>query len=160
MDQQYYRHILSHFATGVTVVATRDPLGIYAMTVNSLTSLSLTPPLVMMAVDLKAHTRNGLHASQRFTVSILGESHSALSTQFAQKMQPPDPFGGLPTFLTPSGIPVLSDALAYLDCRIETFYPGGDHEIVVGAVEDLGVLQPGNPLVFFQSQYHRIETNL
>ncbi len=158
MDQHHFRHVMSHFATGVTIVATKDDHGVYAMTVNSLTSLSLTPPLVLIAVDLKAHTRQGLHNSQRFTVSVLAESHPALSTQFAQKAQPPDPFNGLATFQTPEGIPVLSDALAYLDCRIQAFYPGGDHEIVVAEVENLGVLHDDNPLIFYKSQYHRIDS--
>ncbi len=159
MDQHHFRHVIGHFATGVTVVTTKDDHGMYAMTVNSLTSLSLAPPLVMIAVDLKAHTRVGLHNSQRFAVSILTENHSALSARFAQKDQPQDPFVGLPTILTAQGIPVLAEALAYLDCRIQAFYPGGDHEIVVAEVEYLQVLHADNPLIFYNSQYHRLGTS-
>ncbi len=127
------------------------------MTANSLTSLSLDPPLVLVAVDLKAHTLQGLKASGRFAVSILDETQKDLSRRYADSHQPPDPFVGVPIIQSMHGMPVLAEALAYLDCRIEAFYPGGDHQIVVGRVEDLQVLnQEKAPLIFFRSRYHRL----
>lgn len=157
MDQDIFRTVISRFATGVTVITTRDTEKWYAMTANSLTSVSLVPPLVLVAVDLKAHTLAGLKSSGQFAVSILSEEHRAISRRYASPHQPPDPFAQLPIFYAPSGLPVLTEALAYLDCQIEAFYPGGDHQIVVARVADLQVLAPDkHPLIFYSSQYHRL----
>lgn len=157
MDQDIFRAAMSRFATGVTVITTRDTHQWYAMTANSLTSVSLVPPLVLVAVDLKAHTLVGLKSSGKFAVSILSEDHRDISQRYANPHQPRDPFLHLPIFYAPSGMPVLSEALAYLDCEIEAFYPGGDHQIVVAKVVDLQVLAPKKPpLIFFASHYHRL----
>ncbi len=157
MDHDIFRAVMSRFATGVTVITTRDTQKWYAMTANSLTSVSLAPPLVLVVVDLKAHTLGGLKSSGQFAVSILSEDHGEISQRYANPHQPPDPFAHLPIFYAPSGLPVLREALAYLDCQIEAFHPGGDHQIIVARVVDLQVLDPNkHPLIFYSSHYHRL----
>lgn len=156
MDHRQFRHTLGQFATGVVVIMTRGPEGPHGMTANSLTSVSLDPPQVLFCVNTAARTRTLVREVPRFTVSILSERQEALSRLFADPHPASDPLIGVPHSPGIDGIPILNEALAFLDCRVTAIHPAGDHDIVVGTVEDLGILHPGLPLLYFAGRYRRL----
>ena len=153
-DDRRFREVLGNFATGVTIITAMDdgePVGIAA---NAFTSLSLDPPLVLFCVAHASSTWPRIERAGVFAVNILGEHHESLSQLFATKGA--DRFSATPWRTGVSGAPVLDEAIAYVDCRLEAQYPGGDHTIVVGRVVDLDVRDGGRPLLFFQGGYTRI----
>ena len=150
-----FRHVLSHFATGVTVVTTWDadgrPTG---LTASAFTSVSLEPPLILVCVDHNAQSYPALRASGRFAVNIMAAEHEAVSRRFASTST--DKFDGLTYRPGALGLPLLPEALAHLECRTVHAYPGGDHTIFVGEVE-AAQAREGAPLVYFGGLYTRLD---
>lgn len=151
-DTKAFRQALGAFPTGVAVVTTtRDgepPIGI---TVNSFTSVSLDPPLVLWCIDARSERFPIFTAAPGFTISILGTAHEEVSSQLARPgAHRLDRFPLLPTELGP---PALADALAVFECRREAVHAGGDHAILVGRVLRFARREAGAPLVFFQGRY-------
>jgi flavin reductase (DIM6/NTAB) family NADH-FMN oxidoreductase RutF len=152
VNKTQFRTALSRFASGVTVVTTRDadarPLGI---TVSAFSSLSLEPPLVLICIDSKAYAHNAFNESGVFVVNILGAEQEDLSRLFASRE--PDKFQGLGFTEGINGVPVLSAALANIECRLKHAYEGGDHTIFVGEVENITVREDGHPLLYYRGGY-------
>jgi 3-hydroxy-9,10-secoandrosta-1,3,5(10)-triene-9,17-dione monooxygenase reductase component len=148
-----FRHILGHFATGVTVITTCDADGVpRGFTANAFTSLSLDPPLVVVCVDKRSHTYPALQASRAaFAVNILSRDQEELSRLFASKEQ--DKFSGLSFSLGPLGQPILHEVLAFLECRVIERFPGGDHTILVAEVHHLGTVADEEPLLYYRGAY-------
>lgn len=151
-----FRNALGTFATGVTVVTTCDsqarPIGV---TINSFTSVSLEPPLILFCLGRTAQSFQAYSTCSGFAVNVLTEHQEALSSRFAA----PDAGGrweGLTFDRSPLGFPVLSDCLATLDCRIEACHDGGDHLILVGRVETLSIGVSAAPLLYFRGRYARL----
>jgi 3-hydroxy-9,10-secoandrosta-1,3,5(10)-triene-9,17-dione monooxygenase reductase component len=153
-DDQRFRTVLGHFATGVTIITALDddePVGLAA---NSFTSVSLDPPLVLFCVAHSSSTWPRIERAGTFAVNILGEGHEDLSDLFARPGA--DRFAATAWRPGVSGAPVLEDAIAYLDCEFEAEYPGGDHTIVVGRVLDLDMREGARPLLFYKGGYERM----
>ena len=153
-DDARFREVLGHFATGVTIVTAVDAGEPVGMAANSFMSLSLDPPLILFCVAHSSTTWPRIERAGKFAVNILGEGHEELSQLFARRGA--DRFSQTPWRVGVSGAPVLEDAIAYLDCRFEAEYPGGDHKIVVGRVLDLDVRDGARPLLFFRGSYERM----
>ena len=152
-----FREVMGNFATGVTVVTTRgkdhQP---YGLTVNSFTSVSLNPVLVLVCLDNRLNTLRHFEYSRMFGVSILSENQEDLSRLFASKdsERPSSLY-----FEGPSGQPLLRNALAYLECETIEIYPGGDHQIFLGqvlAADTLEAKDAAKPLLYFRGRYHRL----
>jgi flavin reductase (DIM6/NTAB) family NADH-FMN oxidoreductase RutF len=159
ITSQLFRRVLGHFATGITVVTVeREPGHVHGMTANSFTSVSLQPPLVSICVDEESRLLSFLKTQRRFGVSILKDSQQALSGHFATGEQSPEADArlGIRYRWTPSGIPVLEDALAQLTCNVVSQYVAGDHTIFLGEVESAGVAD-GQPLLYYRSQYRTLQ---
>jgi len=152
-DSQKQRKIMGHFATGVTVVTTEGPAGSHGMTANAVASLSLDPPLVLVAVDKRAALLEYLLKNRCFAVNILRLDQEDLSRRFAAPG--PKNFSDLNITTAVTGSPVLVDGLAFLDCRVHDILPGGDHEIFVGEIL-AGEYQGGEPLLYFSGRYRRL----
>jgi len=153
-DGAAFREVLGQFATGVTVVTAMtadEPVG---MAVNSFTSVSLDPPLVLFCAARGSTTWPRIRAAGRFAVNILGEHQEDVSRLFATKGT--DRFSSVSWHVGSSGAPVLDDVLAYVDCTIEAEHPAGDHVIVVGRVLDLGICADCGPLLFHGGGYGRL----
>jgi flavin reductase (DIM6/NTAB) family NADH-FMN oxidoreductase RutF len=152
-----FREVMSYFATGVTVVTTRDRDGRpYGLTVSAFTSVSLDPLLVLVCLDNRLSGLQAFKDSMNFGVSILSEAQEDLSRLFAKKdsERPPDIY-----FDGPAGIPLLRQSLATMECETAAMYPGGDHTIFMGKAVSLDVLEGKNgarPLLYFRSKYHRL----
>jgi flavin reductase (DIM6/NTAB) family NADH-FMN oxidoreductase RutF len=152
-DSLAQRRIMGHFATGVTVVTAYQDGEIYGMTANAVTSLSLKPPLVLVAVDKSAAMHDALTASGCFAVNILTQEQESLSRRFA--MRGPKEVNDLKWIKAASGAPVLADALAWVDCRLADILPGGDHSIFLGEIL-AGDARAGSPLLYFGGKYRRL----
>ncbi|HTP79290.1 MAG TPA: flavin reductase family protein [Bacteroidota bacterium] len=156
LDPKSFRQTIGQFATGVAVIATDVENHIHAMTVGSLTSLSLEPMLVLFCLDKRAKMAEVIEHAVGFSVNILRDEQQALSTYFAGgwKEQKAPPFRFVPW----QGGPRLEGCAAALGCSKYHAYDGGDHRIVIGKVEALhqGV-EPRRPLIFHASMYATID---
>jgi flavin reductase (DIM6/NTAB) family NADH-FMN oxidoreductase RutF len=145
---------MSRFASGVTVVSTKDAGGkLHGITVSSFCSVSLEPPMVLICIEKITTSHHAFEESGVFIVNILNENQSALSEKFADPLT--DKFDGVDYREGLEGVPILSDALASLECRITFSYHGGDHSIFVGQVENVTASE-GDPLLYFRGQYGSI----
>jgi flavin reductase (DIM6/NTAB) family NADH-FMN oxidoreductase RutF len=156
VNANQFRTALSRFASGVTVVTTRDadarPQGI---TVSAFSSLSLDPPLVLLCIDRRAFVHDFFQASGVFVVNILAADQEELSRLFASRA--PDKFEGLGYTQGIDGVPVLDHALATIECRLRYTYEGGDHTIIVGEVEHAAVREDAPPLLYYRGGYAGLE---
>ena len=146
-DARSFRDALGRFATGVAFVSGApdgEPAGLI---VNSLASVSLQPPLVSFSPSRTSLTWSRVRRTRRFGVSVLGRQHE----RFTKRATPPgaDRFAGVSWELGHTGVPLLTDALATLECTIEAEHPAGDHWIVVGRVTSLRSSPGDDPLIFF-----------
>lgn len=145
-----FRQACAKFATGIAVITavTGDgsPQG---MTVNSFTSVSLDPPLVLVCIERQAAILALLTPGAHFGISVLSEQQKQLSVQFSQKG---DRFNGVAWVTGQTGVPLLRGAIATFECRIVRLVEGGDHVIVLGEALRLTTSE-GNPLVYFDSRY-------
>jgi 3-hydroxy-9,10-secoandrosta-1,3,5(10)-triene-9,17-dione monooxygenase reductase component len=151
-----FRHVLGHLPTGVTIVAADTPNGPAGMAANSVTSVSLDPPLILLCPAKSSTTWPHIRDSRRFCVSVMAGHHEALSRQFAARDA--DRFDGVAWSPRPSG-PGFDDAIAWLDCDLYAEHDAGDHTIVVAAVVDLEARTGADPLVFFRGSYGTFSTN-
>ena len=150
------REVMGRFATGVTVVTTCQQGQLYGMTANAVTSLSLDPPLVLVAVDKKNSMLENLEQGKCFAVNILNSDQQKLSEQFANSG--PKDFSNLSLKNSKTGAPVLRSAIAYVDCCLTEVLPGGDHLIFIGEVVE-GDVNQGSPLIFYRGKYDRLAEN-
>jgi flavin reductase (DIM6/NTAB) family NADH-FMN oxidoreductase RutF len=150
-----FRAALGRFATGVTVVTVKTSEdAVHGMTANAFCSVSLHPPLVLVCVDHLAETYLHLREHGEFGVSVLRQEQEALSEFFADPERNPDAAYrlGIRYRMLKSGMPVLEDALANLDCRIVDAHSAGDHTIFVAEVREV-LLGEGSPLLYFRGRY-------
>ncbi len=152
-DQALQRKIMGQFATGVTVVTTGGAAGLHGLTANAVASLSLDPPLVLVAVEKKSHSLGFLKVNRCFAVNILRLEQDDVSRRFA-KPGPKD-FTGLAIESKVTGAPILCDCLAYVDCKVVEILPGGDHEIFVGEIVS-GKVLGGHPLLYHAGKYRQL----
>lgn len=153
-DIRELRRTLGCFATGVTVVTTLDASGQpRGMTANSFTSVSLDPALILICVAKTAPILAAFDTAEGFAVNILEEQQRDLSQRFATPS--PDKFAGLNWRPGVTGAPVLSETVAYLDCRLHQRIEAGDHVILIGAVADYG-RSDASPLLFCRGSYGAI----
>ena len=133
---ELFRQVLSQWATGVTVVTTAGDGAPYGLTVSSFSSVSLDPMMVLVCLDNRLSGLDHFKKSGNFGVSILAEGQQEISGLFARKgtERPPALY-----FNGPSGIPLIREALAVIECKTAATYPGGDHTIFLGEVLSLEV---------------------
>ena len=154
VDQYQFRRVMGHFATGVTILTTAVGDELHGMTASAVCSVSLDPLLVLVCVGKRAHTHPVISESGVFALNVLSEEQEHLSRLFADPAADAEHnLTGLSHRRGITSAPILADCLAYVDCRVVATYPGGDHTIFVGAVEDAGVLREGRPLLFFRGAY-------
>jgi flavin reductase (DIM6/NTAB) family NADH-FMN oxidoreductase RutF len=139
IEKDFFRQVMGQFTTGVTVVTTRSHEGLAGLTVNSFTSVSLDPPLVLICVDLYSTALPFFRASGNFAVNVLTSEQEALSRCFATTSEERyDHFCYASYHIGSTGSPILDGALAFIDSRIVAEYPGGDHVIFVAHVVAMG----------------------
>jgi len=156
IDKADFRRVMGCFATGVVVATTRDAEGErVGITCNSVTSVSLDPPLVLFCVDQKASSHEAFATSGHFALSILREDDESLSRKFASAGTV-DRFLEVETREVATGSPILTSALAWIDCAVWKTVEAGDHTIFIGEVRALGAAPGGDPLLYLQGRYRSL----
>ena len=157
INKDEFRHALSRFASGVTVVTSKDAAGnLHGITVSAFCSVSLEPPMILICIDKNTGSHHALTETDAFVVNILREDQQYLSDRFASYL--PHKFDEVEHTLGINDLPVIADALANLECRLVNSHPNGDHTIFVGQIEQATV-RDGNPLVYFHGNYQKLETD-
>lgn len=145
------RRALARFATGVTVVTTAEPDGSpVGLTVNSFSSVSLEPPLVLWSLSSRSRRLSTFLAASHFAINVLSETQQEISARFAGPAE--DRFAGIACQVGLGGAPLLAGCLATFECAHAGRIPAGDHVILLGRIERYRH-RPGAPLVFFDSRY-------
>jgi flavin reductase (DIM6/NTAB) family NADH-FMN oxidoreductase RutF len=150
-----FRRVLGSFATGVTVITANTPDGPTGMAANSVTSVSLDPPLVLFCPAKASQTWPELRAAGRFCINVMAGHHEEVTRQFARKGA--DRFAGVAYTDRETG-PALDDAVAWIECSLRDEHEAGDHTIVVANVLAIEAADDGEPLVFFRGRYGTFAT--
>jgi flavin reductase (DIM6/NTAB) family NADH-FMN oxidoreductase RutF len=151
VDAAQFRQVLGRFATGVSIVTARGPNGRpVGMTASSLASVSLDPPLLLVAVDRQNDMHDALRAAPHFAVNILAADQEPLSRRFAAT--DPNRFDGVGYRESRHGVPLLNDVLAHIECAMHAAVPGGDHTVFFGLVTG-GAVTEQRPLIYYRSGY-------
>lgn len=150
-DPRHFRTVLGNYPTGVCIVTSAQGDQRFGLVVGSFTSISLTPPLVGFFPDRASTSWPRIEETGRFCINVLGTGQTGLCERFASRST--DKFGSLEHGLSPGGLPVFHQALAWIECRIGQVLPLGDHLLVVGAVEALNATGEGSPMIFFRGRY-------
>jgi flavin reductase (DIM6/NTAB) family NADH-FMN oxidoreductase RutF len=157
ISSDHFRQVMGNFATGITIVTTRDSNGEpRGLTVNSFTSVSLDPILVLVCFDKNLSSLQAFKDSMRFGVSMLGENQEEASRLFAKRdsERPANLY-----FEGKLGTPLLKNSIAVMECETVATYPGGDHVIFLGEVKSAEVLEPNHPLLYFRGKYRKVATD-
>lgn len=151
IDKDLFRAVLGRFASGVTIVTTVDQEGRdQGMTVSAFTSLSLDPPLVLVNIAHNASLWPALEKADHLAINILSASQEALSRRFSSREG--DRFDGVGFTRGGTGVALLDDTLAAVECNIITRVAQGDHSILVGSVE-YGIARDLQPLLYYRGGY-------
>jgi flavin reductase (DIM6/NTAB) family NADH-FMN oxidoreductase RutF len=156
-----FRSALGRFATGVCVVTTVDADGnSWGLTVNSFSSVSLNPPLVLFSIDQGATSHDVFVGAEGYSVNVLSADQEALSNRFAMERDT-DRFAGVPQSHTRAGEgPLIDGCLCHIVCDLERAVPGGDHTILIGRVRRIAVSEDPDkrPLLYYSGDYGLFST--
>jgi flavin reductase (DIM6/NTAB) family NADH-FMN oxidoreductase RutF len=144
VDPAHYRAVMSHFATGVTVITASGPEGPVGMTANAVCSLSLDPLLLLACFDRGARTLPILQERGRFGVNVLAAGQEDLCRLFAGKRPEHEKFAGV-AHSVHDDIPVIEGVLCWVGCTLQRLIDGGDHVIGIGEVVAAELPPPGHP---------------
>lgn len=154
VDGDALRAAMCKFATGVTVDTTQGPDGPVGITVNSFTSVSLDPPLILWSLGKSTNRLSAFEHAKHFAVHVLGDQQRDLCMNFTKNS---DAFDQNSLAHTAQGAPIIQDCLARFDCTRHAVHQGGDHLIFVEEVLDVHVTDTA-PLVFFDRSFGGFET--
>jgi flavin reductase (DIM6/NTAB) family NADH-FMN oxidoreductase RutF len=149
-DDARFREVLGHFATGVCIVTAMEEGVPVGFTCQAFTSLSLDPPMVALAPGKNSTSWPRIAKVGTFCVNILSEHQEALSRDFA--VSGGDKFTGVGWRPARNGAPLLDGVLAWVECKFVEAHDAGDHELVVGQVQEMGV-NGGRPLLFYRGGF-------
>jgi flavin reductase (DIM6/NTAB) family NADH-FMN oxidoreductase RutF len=154
-DPRTLRDALGCFATGVTVVTCVDEHGRPAgLTVNSFTSVSLDPPLLLVCIHKLAGSADALTGAPNFAINVLQTGQQPASITFSTRIE--NRFGTTPWSCGEAGAPILKDSLGVFECERFAVYDGGDHHILVGQVVKASFDASLDPLLYFRGRYRRL----
>jgi len=161
IDAEAFRDVMGRFATGISVITTLDERGEPAgITVSAMSSVSLDPPLVMVALARKRFITPVVAATGRYAVNVLRHDQQALSDCFAHAPVRPgrEEFCGAAWHPGPTGLPLLDGTLGSLECSTVRTFSVGDHELFIARVDSLQVASgEADPLLYFRRQYLRVD---
>lgn len=155
LDREVFRDAMARFPAGVTIVTTHDEEGRpHGFTASSFCSVSLEPALVLVCLARTANCFPVFASNPRFAISILPESRVDLALRFAGKSDDKFADGGFTR--TPSGSMVVEDALAVVECVVDSRHDAGDHVILLGEVERVSLAGNGSPAVYVDRGFARV----
>lgn len=151
VDAAQFRQLLGRFATGVAVLTARAPDGHpVGITVNTLTSVSLDPPIVLVCIEKDQEIHDNVAASRYLVFNVLASDQETLSRRFASSADAS--FKGIGYRLDEHGIPLLDGVLAHVDCERMTQTEGGDHTVFFARVIG-GEVTDRRPLLYYRGGY-------
>jgi flavin reductase (DIM6/NTAB) family NADH-FMN oxidoreductase RutF len=154
LDRELFRKTCGRFATGIAIATVTAPNGVpYGITVNSFTSVSAIPPLVLICIDYRSTVLSYFRASAAYCVNVLSDTQRTLSERFSDRI--PDRFEGLSWTRGELGAPVLNDCLASMECSVVQTVEAGDHAVFLAEVIH-AKYREGKPLLYFGSEYRRL----
>jgi flavin reductase (DIM6/NTAB) family NADH-FMN oxidoreductase RutF len=153
-EADVFRDVIGHFASGVTIITTRDQGEDYGVTVNAVSSLSLEPPMLLVCLNRKSRTQRAVDRSRSFSVNILNEQQGELAVRFASSDS--NKFDGVDLEYGELGNPLLKGALAHLECRVIDEASGGTHAVFLAGVQRAERFA-GTPLAYFRGRFGRLE---
>jgi len=154
IDPKRFRSVMGTFPTGVAVITTTWNGELFGATINSLTSVSLQPSMLLFCTSEGSATGAAIRRRGLFSVNILGQHQSDLSARFTG--QPNNRFEDLAIAFSADGLPLLQGAAAQLCCRVAAIHRAGDHDIILGEVLS-GDEIACSPLVFHKGAYGRFQ---
>ena len=156
VEASEFKNALQLWASGVTVVTTQsNRFGLQGMTATSFSSVSLDPPQVLVCINERADTGEGIEESQHFAVNILTAGQEQVSNEFAGKASQEDRFRNVSWSQGKEGMPLLDDSLASLECRVLQKVKAGTHWIIVGEVNNV-VCREGDPILYYSTGYRKL----
>ena len=157
LGKDEYRRLIGCFATGVTVITAARGSEVRGMTANAVTSVTLEPLLLLVCVDKRTITYRFMEESGAFAVNILAEDQEQISRALASRdSEEARRLVGYTYRRGVTGSPILEGCVAYVECQVTEVFPGGDHSIFIGRVEDGGILREVQPLLFYRGKYGRL----
>lgn len=154
ISEASFRHTCGQFATGVAVATVSGPSGEpHGLTINSFTSVSLTPPLILICIDYRAQVLEVFLRASHFAVNVLRDTQQDVSNRFAYRAE--DRFAGVAWAPGQTGAPLIDGVLASIECATRQVIEGGDHTILLAEAVAVNTGE-GDPLLYFNSRYHRI----
>ncbi len=155
VTSEEFRHACGRFATGITIATVMDSEGVpHGLTVNSFTSVSLEPPLISICLGHAVTMIDLFREANFFGINVLTDQQRHLSDHFARKGH--DRFQGVAWTPGQTGVPLIYDVLAAVECQVEQRIPVGDHDIFIGRMV-AARLSEGSPLLYFASGYRKLE---
>ena len=149
-----FRGVISRLASGVTVITTRTGEALYGMTASSVTSLSLDPPMMLVCINRAVPTSAAISEAGVFAVNILGGDQGHLAAQFAAPSE--DKFRDADVSVGVTGVPLLGDALASIECEVSETVTGGTHTVFLGRVLR-ATARDGDPLTYWRGSFGRFQ---
>ena len=150
INKDNFKETLSKFATGITVVATNKKMILYGKTINSFSSLSLSPPLVLFSLDIKSSKLNIFKSSNSVSINILSKNQKKISDNFAKKNPIWD---DIEYKILKNGNPIIKNCVSNLDCKITNKIKKGDHIIFICKVINVSFNDKLKPLIYFNTTY-------
>ncbi len=155
ISKQEFRKICGCFATGICVVTGALNNGrSVGITVNSFSSVSLDPPLVLFCLDKKNLNFDAFSMNKHFAINILSEDQEEISNNFATTSN--DKFKDIEYNISINNTPILKDCLGVIECLMHAVHDGGDHQIIIGKVTNISC-SDNNPLIYYKGEYHNIK---
>lgn len=143
------RDAFSRFTSGITIVTAASDQGPVGITANSFSSLSLNPPLVLWALAIKSKRFQFFEQAKYFAIHILAANQEKICNSFIKS---PFAFEDHETSRNVHDVPLIENCLARFECKRNAGYPGGDHIIMVGEVQNVE-MRDGNALTFFAGRF-------
>ncbi len=157
VSSEKFKQAMGRFPSGVTIVTTiNSDDQRCGFTASAFSSLSLSPPLILVCLANSADCFTSFNSGERFAVNIVGPKHEELAFKFATKGC--DKFGSNEFVFGESGLPILSDSPVSLECKTKYIYPGGDHIILVGEIEYLRINDDECPIIWHEGKFHHLTT--
>ncbi len=155
-----FKQAMQLWASGVTVVTTHSKkLGLQGMTVTAFSSVSVTPPQVLVCINESADTGEGIQESQCFAVNVLNSTQQDVSNQFSGGSSQQQRFENTPWTAGITGAPILDSSLMSMECKVIEKIHAGTHWIIIGEVQD-SVYREGEPLLYYRGAYQQLKTRL
>lgn len=156
VTDERFKQAMGSFPSGVTIVTTLcEDNQRTGFTASAFSSLSLSPPLILVCLACNAECYERFKNEKQFAVNIIGPEYEELAYKFATKGV--DKFGGEEFVVGESGLPILPDSPVSLECSTKNVYPGGDHIILVGQVQYLNI-NSGSPSIWHAGKFHHLSS--